>query len=99
MRRMSAGAQGDAACSSAPFASELDVRRSAVWVTRSTGWIMAGQEMVELAGASEAAELMQAPENQIELSIVLPCLNEAETLGVCVEKAMGALQRHGSSAR
>ena len=27
----------------------------------------------------------------MELSIVLPCLNEAETLGVCVDKAMRSL--------
>ena len=28
-----------------------------------------------------------------ELSIVMPCLNEAETIGVCVEKAKGFLER------
>jgi len=28
-----------------------------------------------------------------ELCIVLPCLNEAETLGVCVDKAIGSLRR------
>ena len=27
-----------------------------------------------------------------ELSIVLPCLNEAETVGVCIEKALGYLR-------
>src|ERR1700721_3036204 len=27
----------------------------------------------------------------IELSVVMPCLNERETVGVCVRKAMGAL--------
>ncbi len=31
----------------------------------------------------------------IELSIVMPCLNEAETLAVCIGKAMGYLQRSG----
>lgn len=31
----------------------------------------------------------------IELSIVLPCLNEAETLGACVEKAFRALRENG----
>ncbi|MFC9559118.1 glycosyltransferase family 2 protein [Agromyces sp. NPDC056965] len=32
---------------------------------------------------------------QIELSIVMPCLNEAETLAVCIDKAQGYLQRSG----
>jgi glycosyltransferase involved in cell wall biosynthesis len=34
-------------------------------------------------------------EAEIELSIVMPCLNEAETLTVCVEKAMSFLARAG----
>jgi glycosyltransferase involved in cell wall biosynthesis len=31
----------------------------------------------------------------IELSIVMPCLNEAETLAVCIDKAQGYLARSG----
>lgn len=31
----------------------------------------------------------------LELSIVMPCLNEAETLGVCIQKARDYLDRHG----
>src|SRR4051812_13038865 len=31
----------------------------------------------------------------LELTILMPCLNEAETLQVCVEKAQGFLQRTG----
>ena len=30
-----------------------------------------------------------------ELSIVLPCLNESETLAVCIRKALGSLARLG----
>jgi glycosyltransferase involved in cell wall biosynthesis len=30
-----------------------------------------------------------------ELTVLMPCLNEAETLAVCVGKAMGFLRRHG----
>jgi glycosyltransferase involved in cell wall biosynthesis len=30
--------------------------------------------------------------DELELSVVLPCLNEAETVGACVEKAMRALR-------
>src|SRR5690242_18428194 len=31
----------------------------------------------------------------LELSIVLPCLNEAETVGICVRKAVDALRSSG----
>ena len=30
--------------------------------------------------------------DELELTIVLPCLNEAETVGVCVAKAVGWLR-------
>ena len=35
------------------------------------------------------------PAPECELSIVMPCLNEAETLGTCIEKARGFLDAHG----
>jgi hypothetical protein len=35
---------------------------------------------------------MQGP---LELSVVMPCLNEAETLATCIGKALGSLERHG----
>ena len=31
----------------------------------------------------------------VELTILMPCLNEAETLAICIEKAMGYLERSG----
>jgi glycosyltransferase involved in cell wall biosynthesis len=31
----------------------------------------------------------------LELSVVMPCLNEAETLATCIEKARGSLERNG----
>lgn len=31
----------------------------------------------------------------IEVSVVMPCLNEESTIGVCIEKAMNALERMG----
>jgi glycosyltransferase involved in cell wall biosynthesis len=31
----------------------------------------------------------------VELSVVMPCLNEAATVGACVKKAIDALERHG----
>ena len=43
-----------------------------------------------------ALERMPHPvEDQLELSIVMPCLNEAETIAACVEKGLGFLQREG----
>jgi glycosyltransferase involved in cell wall biosynthesis len=33
--------------------------------------------------------------NTIELSILMPCLNEAETLGACIEKAQMGIERSG----
>jgi len=42
----------------------------------------------------EPTPLSDAEDRGIELSIVMPCLNEAETLEVCIRKAQGALQRH-----
>ena len=36
-------------------------------------------------------------EEQIELSVVIPCKNEEETVGTCVERAMRALREHGIS--
>jgi len=35
------------------------------------------------------------PEPELELSIVMPCLNEAETIGVCVKAAKAFLNAHG----
>ncbi len=34
---------------------------------------------------------------ELELSIVMPCLNEVETLQVCIQKALGSLERNGIS--
>ncbi|OYT70385.1 MAG: dolichol-P-glucose synthetase [Chloracidobacterium sp. CP2_5A] len=36
-----------------------------------------------------------AEASAIELTIVMPCLNEAETLEACIRKAQGFLKRHG----
>ncbi len=33
--------------------------------------------------------------DQIELSVVMPCLNEAETIGTCIQKAMNWMQTNG----
>jgi glycosyltransferase involved in cell wall biosynthesis len=36
-----------------------------------------------------------APGDHVELSVVMPCLNEAETLGSCIRKAQTAMAEHG----
>ena len=36
-----------------------------------------------------------AAADAVELSVVLPCLNEAETLATCVQKALKAMREHG----
>jgi len=40
---------------------------------------------------------MLSPET-LELSIVIPCLNEADTIGVVVEKAFAAIKAEGLAA-
>ncbi|HEX4145206.1 MAG TPA: glycosyltransferase family 2 protein [Pirellulales bacterium] len=40
----------------------------------------------------DAAEESAAPE--VEITVVMPCLNEAETIDVCIQKAMSALENH-----
>ena len=32
----------------------------------------------------------------VELSIVMPCLNESETIGTCIEKAQCSLRKLGA---
>jgi glycosyltransferase involved in cell wall biosynthesis len=41
----------------------------------------------ELAAALRSASPVPGHEGQVELSVVMPCLNEAETLARCIEKA------------
>ena len=36
--------------------------------------------------------------NPIELTILMPCLNEAETLGACIENARLGIERSGVRA-
>ena len=46
-------------------------------------------------GNGEALGVSVEAESSIELSVVMPCLNEAETLGTCIRKAYQALQDLG----
>ena len=52
----------------------------------------------DMAGGSfldQQLEALARSGEGVELSIVMPCLNEQETVGVCVRKAMGALKDAG----
>lgn len=58
----------------------------------------------ETSTPSRRAKKMEKPapvaapaEAPLELSIVIPCLNEADTLATCIEKAQRAMKEHGIS--
>ena len=54
---------------------------------------------IPLTMASEQLEDSQSSSgSQLELSVVMPCLNEHETVGICVRKAIAALRREGISS-
>ncbi len=42
-----------------------------------------------------ANDLSLKNDEPVELSIIMPCLNEAKTIGICIKKAQGFLQNHG----
>jgi len=50
--------------------------------------------MTTAAEVQGATSKPQAGEG-IELSVVMPCLNERATVGTCVKKALSAMERHG----
>src|SRR6267154_1346802 len=52
------------------------------------------ETMKSIMEAIEAPSGPQAGED-MELSVVMPCLNEKATVGVCVKKALNAMERHG----
>jgi glycosyltransferase involved in cell wall biosynthesis len=45
--------------------------------------------------APHAASSGKKTSEEIELSVVMPCLNESATVASCVRKALGAMQQHG----
>jgi glycosyltransferase involved in cell wall biosynthesis len=58
------------------------------------GQVGEGGRSVLVAGMESAAPMI-AGATPVELTVVMPCLNEAETLAVCVDKALAALAVHG----
>jgi len=51
----------------------------------------------ERSAAASATGAVPSIEHGLELTILMPCLNEAETIGTCIEKAAGFLKRTGIS--
>src|SRR5262249_42092325 len=49
--------------------------------------------MLDALKGSVASRDEITPESLLELSVVIPCLNEAETLAVCIRKARGYFDR------
>src|SRR4029078_11956229 len=54
-------------------------------------------EAVVVHIAARSRDAMSA-DARVEVSFVMPCLNEAETLGRCIEKAQRAIEQHGLRA-
>jgi glycosyltransferase involved in cell wall biosynthesis len=50
---------------------------------------------VSSAEATPAAQAEHHPASGPELSVVMPCLNEARTIGICIRKAQGSFERLG----
>src|SRR5215813_1874960 len=61
---------------------------------RSSCWIACGSVMaVPRYAVSNPAMLCDAQSSPTELTILMPCLNEAETIAICVKKASSYLSR------
>jgi glycosyltransferase involved in cell wall biosynthesis len=50
---------------------------------------------MKLAAEASISSSMTQSDDALELSVVMPCLNEKVTVGVCVKKALDAMERHG----
>ncbi len=89
----------------APFATSPEIDDSAIESSRSLPrQVPDDREIIDRLRRAEQyiADCLEdygvrspaVPQATPELSVVIPCLNEAETLGVCVQKAMSALEEH-----
>lgn len=55
----------------------------------------AGQEVVHEVRSPSSTDESTLAQGVVELSVVLPCLNEAETLATCITKAQAEIDRMG----
>jgi glycosyltransferase involved in cell wall biosynthesis len=65
-----------------------------MWDSMSSAMCLGPEAISSIVFGSKMNELASAAK-QIELSIVMPCLNERETVGVCVRKALTSLREAG----
>lgn len=49
----------------------------------------------DVISASSLSGPTQPAEDPIELSVIMPCLNEEETVGICIRSALEVLRDHG----
>jgi glycosyltransferase involved in cell wall biosynthesis len=64
-------------------------------MNRTESILSPSTELTEpLYGNAPSDSVAGAVDGSLELSIVMPCLNEADTVGTCVEKAMRILREH-----
>ena len=54
--------------------------------------------MIAINGTFTGSGGFPPTEKRVELSVVMPCLNELETVGVCVRKAIASLRAAGISS-
>src|SRR5262245_60834699 len=57
-------------------------------------WPISGGWNMQHAVEAPREVQYRADSEPIELSVVIPCLNEAETIGVCVAEALEAMAAH-----
>lgn len=58
-------------------------------------WRRRDFQLMSSATETNAVERIAEGRDAVELSVVMPCLNEAATVGACVKKTMDALERSG----
>lgn len=77
-----------------PAPLDTDTTALADIVIDLTDGALAIQDRIGNAGWAATIDLAAiAEEEELELSIVMPCLDEAETIAICIEKAFEAIER------
>src|SRR3954463_11596619 len=77
------------------FASGHGVRLDSAKSAAQFFVMLLSRGQIGLSPANGVPEVSETSTLPLELSIVMPCLNEAETVSVCVTKALSWLARAG----
>jgi len=56
--------------------------------------VIQGHQNMQSTHADNIEQMVLSEPTTRELSVVIPCLNEADTLGICIEKVQRALREH-----